>query len=429
MNLQSAEARSYDQPAMASKPIPRLLAPRVRAALGDTPVVLIHGPRQSGKTTLARLVGERRGYRYISFDEDAVRSAAERDPAGFVQELPARVILDEVQRIPPLFTALKVAVDRHRVPGRFLLTGSANVLLVPTLADSLAGRMGILRLHPFAQCELARRVPRFLDALFDGRFPTRVSERLGTELAERIVAGGYPAALARRRPARRAAWYRDYIQSEVQRDVRDLSRIRSLDTLPRLLALTASHTARLLNVSELAGPFQLSRQTIHEHVALLEGVFLLQRLPPWHSNRMSRLVKTPKLHMGDTGIACALLGMGASDLSRDRSALGAMMETFVLQELERQASARDEPIEFFHFRDRDAYEVDIVIERGAHAIAGLEVKAAASVTAADFRGLRKLREAAGGRFAHGVVLYDGAATIRFGEDLHAVPIRSLWESL
>lgn len=272
---------------MRSAAIPRLLAPRVRAALADTPVVLIHGPRQSGKTTLARLVGARRGYRYVSFDEDAVRAAAERDPTGFVAELPERVILDEVQRVPALFTALKVVVDRRRVPGRFLLTGSANVLLVPTLADSLAGRMGILRLHPFAQCELARRAPRFLDALCAGRFPTRLAERLGAELAERIAGGGYPAALARRTAARRSAWYRDYVETEIQRDVRDLSRIRSLDTLPRLLALAASHTARLLNVSELAGPFQLTRQTIHDHVALLEGVFLLRRLPPWRGTSSS----------------------------------------------------------------------------------------------------------------------------------------------
>lgn len=410
-----------------SAPVPRLLAPRVREALADTPVVLIHGPRQSGKTTLARLVGERRGYRYVSFDEDAVRAAAQHDPVGFAAELPERAILDEVQRVPGLFTALKAAVDRRRVPGRFILTGSANVLLIPALADSLAGRMGILRLHPFAQCEMAGKDSRFLDTLFAGGFRTRLSERLGVALAERIVAGGYPAALARRTAARRAAWYRDYVETQIQRDVRDLARIRSLDTLPRLLAAAASHTARLLNVSELAGPFHLTRQTIHDHVTLLERLFLLERLPPWHSNRLSRLVKTPKLHMGDTGVACALLGIDAAGLYREREILGPMLETFVLQELKRQASWRDEPLAFFHFRDRDNFEVDIVIERGAGSVAGIEVKAAATVTEGDFRGLRKLREAAGRRFAQGVVLYDGDASIDFGEGLHAVPLRALWE--
>jgi len=408
--------------------IPRLLAPRVRESLTDSPVVLIHGPRQSGKTTLARMVGEPRGYQYVSFDEDAVRDAAKADPPGFVLELPDHVILDEVQRVPELFTAIKRAVDRDRVAGRFILTGSANVLLVPALADSLAGRMAILRLHPLAQVELERRKPRFLDALFTGRFPTRLAERLGTELAERIVAGGYPAALARRRAARRRAWYRDLVDAQIQRDVRDLSRIRSLDSLPRLLALAASYTAQLLNVSDLAGPFQLTRQTIHDHMVLLEGVFLLHRLPPWHSNRLSRLVKTPKLHMGDTGVACALLGLSASALRSRPELFGGMLETFVVQELRRQAAAGEEPIEFFHYRDRDRYEVDIVLERGAHAVAGIEVKAAASVSERDLRGLRKLRAASGNRFAHGVVLYDGEATVPFGEHFHAVPLRTLWEA-
>ena len=414
---------------MPRKPvtIPRFMAPRLREALADTPVVLIHGPRQSGKTTLARLVGEPRGYRYFSFDDAAARAAAERDPVGFVAELPARVILDEVQRVPALFTALKVAVDRQRTPGRFILTGSANVLLVPKLADSLAGRLGILRLHPLARCELAGKAPGFLDALFSGSFRTRTSARLGAALAEHIAAGGYPAALARRTAARRAAWYRDYIETQVQRDVLDLSRVRSLDALPRLLAVAAGYTARLINVADLAGPFQLTRQTIHDYVTLLEQVFLLERLPPWHSNRLSRLVKTPKLHMGDTGLACALLGMDASQLYRDRETLGPLLETFVLQELKRQASWRPEPVSFFHFRDRDGVEVDIVLERGAGALAGIEVKAAATVVDADFRGLRKLKQAAGKRFVKGVVLYDGEISASFGEGFYAVPIRQLWE--
>ena len=411
-----------------SSTIRRLLEPRLSAALADTPVALIHGARQSGKTTLARMVGEPRGYAYLSFDDDAVLQAASRDPIGFVGELPPRVILDEVQRVPALFTSLKAEVDRRRLPGRFILTGSANVLLVPALADSLAGRVGILRLHPFAQCELTGQGQGFLNDLFAGRFATRVVERLGEELAQRIVAGGYPPALERRTAARRGAWYRDYVDTQTQRDVRDLSRIRSLEILPRLLAVASANTARLLNISELAGPFYVDRQTIHDHMVLLEGVFLLQRLQPWFTNRLSRLVKTPKLHMGDTGVACALLGVQAPDLQQDRTLLGFLLETFVLQELQRQASGQEEHHAFFHFRDRYDHEVDIVIERGTSAVAGVEVKAAATVTDSDFRGLRRLSEAAGDRFAHGIVLYDGTAIVRFGEKLHAVPIRTLWET-
>lgn len=411
-----------------ARTFPRHLAPRLREALRDSPAVLIHGPRQSGKTTLARAVGEPRGYRYVSFDDEAIRAAAGSDPIGFVDALAPKTILDEVQRVPEIFTSLKLAIDRHRSAGRFILTGSANVLFVPALADSLAGRMAILRLHPLAQCELEGGRPRFLETLFRGTFKTGIAKRLGRDLAERVAAGGYPAALARRAPARRRAWYRDYVETQIQRDVRDLSRIRSLDTLPKLLALAAAQTARLVNVAELAAPFELTRQTIHEHVTLLERVFLLERLPPWHTNRLSRLVKRPKLHFGDTGVACALLGFDATKLDADRAMLGSMLETFVLQELRRQASWRPEPLGFFHFRDRDDFEVDIVLEQGASAVAGVEVKAAATVSEADLRGLRKLRDAAGTRFVAGVVLYDGSATVRFRDGLFAVPVRKLWEA-
>ena len=410
-------------------PYPRHMAPRLREALGDTPAVLIHGPRQSGKTTLARMVGEPRGYRYLSFDDDAILAAARNDPIGFVAGLPRKTILDEVQRIPEIFTSLKTAIDARRTPGRFILTGSANVLLVPRLAESLAGRMGILRLHPLAQSEIEGKRSRFLDRVFSAGFRTGIGERLGVGLAERIVAGGYPAAIARRAHNRRRAWYRDYVDTQIQRDVRDLARIRSLDALPKLLSLAASHTAQLINVADLAAPFELTLQTIHEYVTVLERVFLLERLPAWHTNRLSRLVKRPKLHMGDTGVACALLGIDALALHDDRTRLGSMLETFVLQELRRQSSWRPTPVEFFHFRDRDDFEVDIVVEQGQVAVVGIEVKAAATVTDGDFRGLRKLRKAAGTRFAAGIVLYDGSATVSHGDRMFSVPLRALWETV
>jgi uncharacterized protein len=426
-----------DDPAL----LPRHAAPLLIEALADSPVVLIHGPRQCGKTTLARMVGEIRGFRYLSFDDGVARAAAAADPAGFLDALGGPVILDEVQHVPELFSALKAAVDRDRRPGRFLLTGSTNVLLLPRLADSLAGRMDILRLHPLSQAELARREPGFLTALFgsgsgagDG-FAAAIGRgslaRLAAELPERIVAGGYPAALARASQRRRAAWYRDYLQTLIDRDVRDLARIAALDALPRLLAAAAAQTAQLMNVADLAAPFQLTRPTIKDYLTLLERVFLLETLPPWHSNRLSRLVKTPKLHLGDTGTASALLGVtpaGLADLlGPDRALFGPLLETFVYQDLRRQAEGREPPVRFFHFRDRDGLEVDLVLEQGPGALAGIEVKAAATVTERDFRGLRKLAGAAGERFRAGVVLYDGELAVGFGERLFALPIRLLWE--
>jgi len=405
----------------------RLIEPRLIEALADTPVLLIHGPRQCGKTTLARMVGEANGYSYFSFDDDVTLAAAESDPVAFIGDLPERTILDEVQRVPSLFTTIKASVDRNRTPGRFILTGSANVLLVPKLADSLAGRMEILRLHPLAQAEFTGGSAGFFDTLLAGNFKTGSHNRLGAELAERIVAGGYPAALARASSHRRAAWYRDYMATMVQQDVRDLTRISALNALPRLLMLAAGQTAHLLNVTDLASPFQLSRPTIRDYITLLSHVFLLEELPPWHTNRLRRLVKSPKLHLCDTGLACALLDVDTKALLADRQLLGQLLETFVFQELRRQASWQEGPVNFFHFRNKDGVEVDIVLEAGGRRIAGIEVKASATVTSADFRGLRKLKEATGEQFITGVVLYDGEATLPFGNGLFAVPIRSLWE--
>lgn len=332
-----------------------------------------------------------------------------------------------MQRVPGLFLALKSAVDSDRRPGRFILTGSANVLLVPKLADSLAGRMEIIRLHPLSQDEITGKASRFIDKLFAAQFQNRNFQRLGPALAERITAGGYPAALLRTKAKRRASWYRDYIETLVQRDVRDLARISALDAIPRLLQLAAGQTARLVNVAEMASGFQLSRPTIRDYVVLLEKIFLLEHLPPWHTNRLSRLIKTPKLHLADTGLAASLLGVDAELLYKDRTLLGQILETFVFQELKRQAGWNDRPVQFYHFRDKDGFEVDIVLEQ-AGKVAGVEIKAASTVTKKDFRGLAKLKESMGDRFVAGIVMYDGESAVGFGEGLYAVPIPALWET-
>ncbi len=414
-------------PSETTASIPRLAVGLLSEAAEDAPVVLVHGPRQSGKSTLVRDYGEPRGYRAMTFDDDGVARAALADPAGFVGELPDRVILDEVQRVPEIFLALKLAVDRDRRPGRFLLTGSSNILLLPRLADSLAGRMAIVRLHPMAQCEMLQSKPSFLDHLLAGKFAVASSRRQGQSLAARIVQGGFPALLSLPTPARRARWHRDYVESIVQRDVRSIARIASLDSLPRLLELLAGQTARVLNISELASPFGLSRPTLRDYVTLLERQFLVEELPAWHTNRISRLVKSPKVHLADTGLACSLLGLNADALWKDRDAFGQMLETFVYGELRRQASGRDERIAFHHFRHRDGAEVDIVLEHGGGIVSGVEVKASSTVRPSDFSGLRALKKACGKRFGCGVIAYDGEMCVGFGDGMFAVPIERLWD--
>ena len=404
--------------------LPRLAQASLQASLTDTPVVLLQGPRQCGKTTLARSVAEPAGFGYLSFDDDNLVRAARADPLGFVTDLPAKMVLVEVQRVPEIFTTLKLVVDRDRQPGRFLLTGSADVLLLPKLADSLAGRIEVIRLHPLSQVELRQQSAGFLQQLFRAEFGVVAASRMGLALAALLVAGGFPAALTRQ-PPRRRAWYQAYVQTLVQRDVRDLARIAALDVVPRLLELAAGQTAHLFNVSELASPFGVSRPTVRDYLSLLERVFLVDILPPWHLRQISRLVKTPKLHVGDTGVACALLRLDAAALHANRTLLGQLLETFVFQELRRQAGSQPEPVSFYHFRHRDDHEVDIVLEQG-ESLAGVEVKASGTVRTEDFRGLKKLQEIAGDRFACGVVLYDGEVSLPFGPRLFALPMQTLW---
>lgn len=407
---------------------PRYIRPRLLEALADTPAVLIHGPRQCGKTTLAQLVGEELGYRYFTFDDATVLAAAREDPVGFVARLPERAVLDEVQRVPTLFASLKRAIDQERKAGRFMLTGSANVLLVPQLSDSLAGRMEIVRLYPLAQCELAGTQPPFLKELLAGTLKLSHTGRLGAALVERLLKGGYLEPQRRPTWRRRRDWYRDYVETIVQRDIRELARISRLQAIPRLLKLAAGQSARLLNVSDLASPFQLSRPTIRDYLGLLEQVFLIDFLPPWHGNRIKRLVKTPKLHLGDTGLAGALLGLDVAQLNEDRGLLGQLLETFVYGELKRQASWHETDLAFHHFRDKDGYEVDLVIQQDGRRFTGIEIKAASTVTERDFRGLRRFRETVGKGFNSGAVLYDGEHLLPFGEGMYAVPLSALWSN-
>ena len=403
---------------------PRYALTQLQAALDDTPVVLIHGSRQCGKSTLARMAGD--AYAYVTFDDAGVFAAAKRDPQGFVLGLPDRVILDEVQRVPELFVAIKLSVDSNRKNGRFILTGSSNVLLLPRLSDSLAGRMAIIQLFPLAQCELSGKASSLFDRMFASDFTGAKGKRLGHELRKKVFAGGYPEPLLRKNPERVKRWYGDYIRSLIERDITDISQISKTSAIPRLLTMLANNSAQLVNINGLSNAFQLTRPTIESYVNLLRQIFLVEFLQPWYSNRNSRLIKTPKAHLSDTGLACAVLHLTADALKSPNDLYGHLLETFVYMELRKMASWRSYEPRFYHFRDKDNYEVDIVIEDRSHLI-GIEVKATETVRDGDFKGLRRLQRQVGKKMKTGILFYDGAFVLPFGDGMLAVPTNLLWE--
>ena len=405
----------------------RSLAPVLGEALADTPVVCLIGPRQSGKTTLVQQLASERAF--VSLDEHNYYRNAGADPDGFVVSLPEAVTLDEIQRVPALLTAIKRSVDQNRRPGRFLLTGSANLLLVPTVTESLAGRMEMAQLHPLSESEKERRPGRFLGDLLNGMLEPGVrpeAEPSGPSLPERLVAGGFPEPLTRA-PARARQWHRQYLRSIIERDVQEVARVRDARELARLLELLALRSAELLNTLNLASILGLHRETVDHYIAVLERLFLVRRLPAWNRNPAKRLVKAPKVHLLDSGLAATLAGLSAADWLGRRDRMGRLLESFVVQQLIAQATWTEPDLRFWHYRDKDLVEVDVVLTRGSRTW-GVEVKAAGTVGPGDGQGLMRLAARCGEDFEFGVLLYAGRDRLRLGnERLLAVPLSELWE--
>lgn len=397
-------------------------------AMKDTPVVLVNGARQTGKTTLVKDVATKRKASYVTLDDHADLDAALNDPAGFIAGLGPFAVIDEVQNAPNIFRAIKASVDRDRRPGRFLLTGSANVLVLPKLGDSLAGRMEIVTLYPMAQDELAGRKSGFIDAAFGKRLPVKALTHCDrSKLVRKVFAGGYPEVMGRAESARRNAWYKAYVSGILQRDVRDISNIADLTAMPKLLAQLAMRSSGLMNLADIGRGIDAPHSTLRRYLALLEATFLHVPLKPWTANRSNRLVKAEKIHLSDSGFAAHLCGIhSAGDLAKsDR--FGNLLETFVVGELRKMSGWSKTPIEPYHFRNEKAREVDIVLEDPAGRVVGIEVKASASIGSDDLIGLKQLREISGSKWVRGIVLHSGPAITGFDKDLHAVPMSALWE--
>jgi len=408
--------------------LPRRMADRLAEAMADTPVVCLLGPRQSGKSSLVRRAFPKRVY--YSFDDAILRATAQNDPGGFVASLPEAVTLDEVQRAPEILLAIKMTVDENRRPGRFLLTGSANLFLLPSVGESLAGRMGIVRLHPLTEAEKARKPGRLVENFLAGNLRTRIGPSApgASDLIGRVLRGGYPEALRRPQMARVRQWYRDYLDALIEKDAPDVANLRNLDHLSRLLKLLSSQTAQLLAVESVAKHLAIRRETVQNNLAALERLFLIRRLSAWHRNEGKRLVKAPKVHMVDSGFAATLAGLEAQDWTTQRGRFGHLVESFAVQQLIAQAAWTEPEIEFSHYRDRDQVEVDAVMTRGRKTW-GVEVKAAANVGPSDGAGLRRLAEQCGKDFQSGMILYVGASTFPTADRrIMAVPISDLWTS-
>ncbi|MEX2534859.1 MAG: ATP-binding protein [Trueperaceae bacterium] len=407
---------------------PRHQYAKLLEALNDTPVVLLTGARQVGKSTLAHRAANELAADYFTLDDATTLSAASTDPTQFIRNLPRPVVIDEIQRSPELLLAIKADVDRNRRAGTFLLTGSANVLMLPRVADSLAGRMEVLQLWPLSQGELHGVREDFPAAIFasDHRFqPSSLTE---DELVGRLLAGGYPEAAQRNRLPRRQAWFDSYITTILQRDVQDLADIAGLNELPRLLQLLAARTSNLFNYSSTAREIGFPQSTLRRYLSLLQATYLVQLQPAWTSNFVKRIVRSPKILLNDTALSASLLDLDPRRLGGERKLLGQLLESFVVTELYKQLGWSTERARMYHFRSYSGAEVDVVLEHADGRLAGIEVKAASSVRSKDFRGMEALIEEVGERFERGIVLYLGDTVVPFSDRLLALPLPNLWSA-
>jgi hypothetical protein len=410
--------------------IPRNLKNILLEAASDTPVVMLIGARQTGKSTLMKGLfhGADEPF-YVTLDDLATLSAARMAPQSFIEGLPERVIIDEIQRAPELLLPIKRSVDQNRAPGRFFLTVSANVLTLPKVADSLAGRMEIHNLWPVSQGEIRGKREAFIDSVFSGhKFAQHKRKIALSELIETMTRGGFPDVLKRESFARRKNWMSSYITTLIERDVRDLRNVEQLTVFPRLLALLAARSGGLSNNSELSRSLGVQLTTLKTYISLLEALFLVVPLQPWFSNVGKRLVKSPKIYINDTGLLCHLIGSSSTALSNDGPLLGHVFENFIVMEIMKQIGWSEAQPKMYHFRTESGQEVDIVLERADGKIVGIECKSSSSIDTNTFKGLKALKELTGKKFHRGIVLYTGSSNLSVGDGLEALHVSALWET-
>jgi predicted AAA+ superfamily ATPase len=397
----------------------------IKQMLSERRVLMLSGPRQSGKTTLSReLESDQTEYRTL--DDGTLKEAAENDPQGFIKRRTKTLIIDEVQRIPSLLPAIKKAVDEDTRPGQYLLTGSANIQSLPTVRESLAGRIAKIRLRPLAQGEVMKNVPRFIESAFKQAFPQSHTHYDRDALLEIAFRGGFPEPMTLQDRGRKR-WHTDYIGAILERDLKEIAKIHRKNAMRELVNILAAWSGKFMDLSAIGSGLSIQRATIESYMNTLEILFMVERVYPWTKTDYARVGKQSKLFMADSGLMSSLLRWNMDQVRFDSDRSGKLIETFAFNEIAAQIDAANGRYELFHYRDREKREIDFLIEREDNALLGVEIKAGSAIHKNDFKHLRWFQNnlVTNQEFV-GIILYTGQYPASFGNNLWAIPFGLLW---
>lgn len=413
---------------MTTSAIPRNARVLAEEILSDTPVLTVSGARQVGKSTLVSQLLQNRSHRLLNLDNAATLQAAQTDPDGFVRQFPEGIVaIDEIQRVPALLRAIKAALDEDRRPGRFIVTGSSNLMNLKGAEESLAGRAETLRLRGFSRGERKGITEDFAANAWNPhpQLPASNFERI--DYLRMITESSFPE-IAEATPRRRDRWVQAYVERVLTKDATDLYGIQYPDRLRVLLGKIASQGASEFVAAHIGRELNIPERSVPGYLDALKNVFLIDVLPAWGTNLTRRVISKPKVFLQDPATAASLVGVDAASLEMQISSsfTGGLLESFVATELLKQQEWSAIPFKLFHFRDSTGKEVDLVMESRNREVVGVEVKAAVSLQSKDFSGLRHLQQLAGERFRCGILLYAGKESLPMGSDLWAMPISALW---
>jgi len=405
------------------KYIKRHIEASINESLSDTPVTIINGPRQSGKTTLLKYI-QPANSTYLTLDNENTLLQAKFDPIGLLNNLDFPILIDEIQRAPELIRTIKLIVDENRQPGAFILTGSANLMTVPKLADSLAGRSEFLELLPFSQSEISQQPSNFISCLKANRFDSISSANVSNDqLIDKIINGGYPEALTRS-DGRKNRWHLSYIKAILNRDIKEIFHLQKIPELEKLLNMLALLSTQQLVLNNLSKNLKLDSKSVDKYIYALESLYIILRIPAWHNNELKRATKQPKIYFIDTGLLCSIRNINRSTLQKDRKLFGVLLENFVASELIKLKTILTNQFQLFHYRDKDKREVDFILTTPENTAIGIEVKASMTVRQDMFKSINYLINS--GVLDYGIVLYTGKDVIKLGPKSVAVPVSYLW---